>query len=475
MTPEERIAKIKEAKTTGNNLLANFKAGFLFVLLQKCGNDYLHPSIRQFSLLILLSLFITVIFQVIDTGLHGEINLDALPFLLYDIPWLLLAGWISVKAAGDESLTVRAVTALAAVALFTNTISGSLALVPYEMWSALGELAWPLWYSPFIWQILASIVAINHACKILPEDRMGTILSVLCLMLLPNFMATGSNQLWVPRYEKTTSTEDENRWDNARNENMLYQQHVLLDEQLSKIAASRNQEPQLYLVSVAGYGSQNVFMREALSVKKLFDENLGTQNNSIVLINNPETVTQYSIASVTAIQKTLADVGSKMNKENDVLFLFMTSHGAKDFHFSLSLWPYTMNEMTPEVLLKILDDSGIKNRVIVVSACYSGGFVPKLANENTLVMSASRDDRNSHGCSHEAEWTFFGKAYFDEALHETKDFAAAFYKAQEAINKREESEKLKHSEPQIAIGEKIKPVLEKLREQNTGVIYTLPQ
>lgn len=475
MTPEARIEKIIEAKTTADNLLANIKAGFLFMLLQKSGSNYLHPSIRQFTLLILLSLFIPVVFQVIDTGLHGEINPDALPYLLYDIPWLLLAGWVSVKAAGDESLTVRAITALAAVNVIANTISAYLILVPSETWNKLGELAWPIWYSPFIWQILASIVAINRACQILPEERMGTVLSVLCLMLLPYFMVSGNSQLWMPRYEKSTSDEDENRWDNARNENMLYQQHKLLDDQLSKIAFSRNQEPQLYLVSVAGYGSQNVFMREVLSVKKLFDERFGTQNHSIALINNPETVTQYSIASVTAIQKTLTDIGNKMNKENDTLFLFMTSHGAKDYQFSLSLWPYTMNEMTPEVLLKILDDSDIKNRVIVVSACYSGGFVPKLANENTLVMSASRDDRNSHGCSHEAEWTFFGKAYFDEALRETKDFEAAFYKAQEAINKREETEQLKHSEPQIAIGDKIKIVLEKLREQNIAITNTLPQ
>ncbi|TVO67595.1 hypothetical protein FHP89_10135 [Denitromonas ohlonensis] len=33
-----------------------------------------------------------------------------------------------------------------------------------------------------------------------------------------------------------------------------------------------------------------------------------------------------------------------------------------------------------------------------------------LAEPNTLVVTASRADRNSHGCSHSADWTFFGRA-----------------------------------------------------------------
>ena len=64
----------------------------------------------------------------------------------------------------------------------------------------------------------------------------------------------------------------------------------------------------------------------------------------------------------------------------------------------------------------MLDDAGIRNRVIVVSSCYSGTFVDALRDDDTLVMTASAKDRNSFGCSNEADFTYFGKAYFDEAL-----------------------------------------------------------
>jgi len=33
-----------------------------------------------------------------------------------------------------------------------------------------------------------------------------------------------------------------------------------------------------------------------------------------------------------------------------------------------------------------------------------------------IVVAAAGPDKKSFGCSHEAEWTHFGKAFFDEAL-----------------------------------------------------------
>jgi hypothetical protein len=75
-------------------------------------------------------------------------------------------------------------------------------------------------------------------------------------------------------------------------------------------------------------------------------------------------------------------------------------------------------------------------------------------------MSAARADRSSHGCSHEADWTFFGRAFFDEALRETPSFTEAFARARAAVGTREAAEGLEPSEPQIAVGEAIKARLD---------------
>lgn len=114
--------------------------------------------------------------------------------------------------------------------------------------------------------------------------------------------------------------------------------------------------------------------------------------------------------------------------------------------------------MNPQVLRQILDESRIKWRVVVVSACYSGGFIEPLRDDNTIVITAAAPDRTSFGCSDENDWTYFGKAFFDESLRHENDLSVAFEQARRAIARREEEEQVEvESEPMIAIG----PAMEK--------------
>src|SRR5207344_2149888 len=113
---------------------------------------------------------------------------------------------------------------------------------------------------------------------------------------------------------------------------------------------------------------------------------------------------------------TLARVAEVMDPDEDILFLFLTSHGSKDHHFTLEFGRMAFKTLDPPTLRRLLDESGIKRRVIVVSACYSGGFIDALKDDNSLVITAAAADRSSFGCSDKADFTYFGKAYFDEAL-----------------------------------------------------------
>ena len=129
-----------------------------------------------------------------------------------------------------------------------------------------------------------------------------------------------------------------------------------------------------------------------------------------------------------------------MDGDEDVLVLFLTSHGSADFKFSLELWPIEFKTLDPATLRAILDESGIKNRVVVISACYSGGFVEKLRDDRTLVITAAAAGKNSFGCDNMAEWTYFGRAYFDEALRKTYSFTQAFELAKPLIEERERAQ-----------------------------------
>ena len=74
---------------------------------------------------------------------------------------------------------------------------------------------------------------------------------------------------------------------------------------------------------------------------------------------------------------------------------------------------------------------------MLISACYSGGFIDALADEHTLVITAARADRRSFGCTDENEFTDFGRAYFKEALPQSGSFQEAFRRAEALVGEWE--------------------------------------
>ena len=64
----------------------------------------------------------------------------------------------------------------------------------------------------------------------------------------------------------------------------------------------------------------------------------------------------------------------------------------------------------------MLRESGIKWRVLVVSACYSGTFAEPLADDSSIVITAAADNRKSFGCDDKRQLTYFGEAFYRDAF-----------------------------------------------------------
>jgi len=156
----------------------------------------------------------------------------------------------------------------------------------------------------------------------------------------------------------------------------------------------------------------------------------------------------------------LKRVAEVMDRDEDILFLFITSHGSKEQGTTFQFSPMSFDPLDPKRLKRLLDQFGFKRRVVVVSSCYSGSFVDALMDDGTLVISASAPDKNSFGCSNDADFTYFGKAYFDEALRRTYSFSEAFDMARPVIAERERKENYVPSDPRMFVGEGIKGALE---------------
>jgi len=231
----------------------------------------------------------------------------------------------------------------------------------------------------------------------------------------------------------------------------LMGQRKLLDDALAALAPGRKGVIDLYLLAVGGDGSQEVFRREVEFVRSQFDARFGTGSRSVALVNSRSTVTTQPMATQTSIGEALKAIASRMDRDEDILFLFLTSHGSRDHAFSLRQNWMTLRDLPAAELGRLVRESGIKYKVIVVSACYSGGFIEPLKDDNTLIITAARQDRASFGCADEADFTWFGRAYFKEALPAARSFQEAFAKADALVAEWEKKEQPKEerSLPQI--------------------------
>ena len=219
---------------------------------------------------------------------------------------------------------------------------------------------------------------------------------------------------------------------------------------------------ELFLVEFGGYGAENVFKREVLQVGQIMATRFGTAARTMQLINSYSSLTRHPLANGHNLKTALAQIASHMQRDEDVLLLFLTSHGSSSGEFAVELGDLGLKSLTPAALRRMLDESGITWRVVVVSACYSGQFLAPLAEPHTLVITAAAADKTSFGCAHARHWTYFGEAYFKDALATTHSFITAFKQAETAIATRERREGKEPSQPQIAIGEKIKDQLARL-------------
>lgn len=234
---------------------------------------------------------------------------------------------------------------------------------------------------------------------------------------------------------------------------------------MSGVLPSDKTEPTTYFLGFAAWSQQDVFVREAAQARDIIDERFGTHRRSVLLVNHLMALDEVPLASVTNLDLVLGRLGRIMNAEKDTLILFLTSHGIENI-VGVQFPPFPLNHLTPPRLRDMLDRSGIKNRVIIISACHSGSFLPALQTPDTLVLTAARADRASFGCDHKNDWTYFGNALFNHALRQTTSLTGAFAAAKVLIADWEVREKLTPpSEPQIFIGANIGPVLDRLARQ----------
>ncbi|MES9943459.1 MAG: C13 family peptidase [Candidatus Thiodiazotropha sp.] len=441
-------------------LTINLKSGLRLVTGQRvAGNNFIY-SIDQglWLLALLVCLEITVAYLTVDKpavfSTYGLNHLGAA--YLFDI--LILVS-IARLARAETTDTGRLLLAyLASMPLITIAIH--LLALPEQLYYSHPQGGGALLLLLFLWHLyimirLLRIILLVEFGKAFSLAGLSLVLSLSSIWFLPY------TQLWYSD-KPTQSDSTYSKLNDLSVEDLFYNQYPLLDQALNGLIPQRPGIPDLYLVAVGGYGLEKVFLNEVEYVRELFDRRFDTSGRSMVLVNNVETLARYPLANRHNLADSLDVIGRIIDPDEDVLFLFMTSHGSKEHKFSVSFGPVPLDDMTPMQVRRALDDAGIRWRVIVVSSCYSGGFIEPLRTPQTLIITAAANDRKSFGCGAESEFTDFGTAYFKHALDKQSNFIEAFDIAAEWIEDKERREQRKHSMPQRFVGAEIRSKLAQL-------------
>ena len=226
----------------------------------------------------------------------------------------------------------------------------------------------------------------------------------------------------------------------------LLRQGPLLADMLEAVPAS-TAAAELYSLTVAGDGRQSVFMREVDYVDALLAERFAARGQ-ITLVNHRDQLTERPLATRETIARAVRTLAERSGAE-DLIFIYLTSHGSADHQLVLAQPRMALDDLPATDLATLLQPLAERDKVVVISACYSGGFIEPLKSPNTLVITAARADRVSFGCSEESEFTYFGRALFAEALQRTRDIVQAFTLAQARVAEREQADHYQASEPQI--------------------------
>jgi len=445
-------------------LARNLLSGIRLALFLPVKPSDFSVSPGQFALLVGFNALVALGGDLVQQGWPGMLNAAALPVLLSHVPLLLLACLLAASLLGRGELLLPLAVALCAAEPLFEAVTLLLSVDPLGAWIGAQPVRTLSLVYVFIGWWLA--VALRALWLFGGWRGVRTVYAGGVLVLMVGVFA-----FFVPRPQLWFAAEESGQADtpSVADESLFHLQPRLLEEALAQLEPERAGHQDLYFLGVAPYASEDVFVREVMAVWQLFDERFRTAGRSLVLANSPQTLAELPVATATNLRTALQHLGRVMNPEEDMLFLFITTHGDERHELAFELPPLRLQQLTPAVLSRILADSGIKWKVLVVSACYSGGFVNALRDDYTLVITAADADSPSFGCESGRDYTYFGQAFFAEALRQTFSFVEAFDRARERIVEWERQERLEPSSPQIHIGTAIRPRLAQLeRQYNPG-------
>lgn len=233
----------------------------------------------------------------------------------------------------------------------------------------------------------------------------------------------------------------------------IREQQRRLDAALAALAPQRRGTADAYVLTIA-LDSDPVFAREAREAARVLSARYGAQGRTLTLAGPDGTRDDAPHGSISALLMTLHHLGTVMDGKEDVLVLYTTSHGS-DIGLAYHYGDSGYGILAPAKLKAALEEAGIRRRVLILSACFSGVFVPALASPDTAILTAAASTRSSFGCVAENDWTYYGDALINRALRQPVSLDEAARMAGRSVAEWEAKARFLASLPQVSIGPEV--------------------
>jgi Peptidase C13 family len=351
---------------------------------------------------------------------------------------------------------------------FASMLIASLGLVPVLM----ALFTFGAFYLPGLWFFSAAAAVtvyvflyLGRALRSVTGKPQGRA-AFAALLFIAAFVWTTDALNVIPDLWRPAETEASAQSDASDDgEAILFSQAAEIDQALDNIKPDSNAAARAFFVGFAGVGDQKVFAQEIDLASAVIGDKYAVGNRSLSLINDERDLNRGPLATVSGLTYALRGLASRMNLDRDVLFLSVSSHGSEDPVIAVSNSQLPLKDLSEADLAETLRASGIKWRVIIISACYAGAFIDSLRDPQTIVIAAAAADRTSFGCSNDSDLTYFGEAFYRDALPAARTLREAFDNAKAAIALRERTEGVTASNPQAYFGQAAEQKLMNLRRK----------
>lgn len=437
------------------NFAANIIAAVLMLLGSVRAFDWVKPSFMQFFCFLSSALGVNVLFAWLSSDAGSTFNEQGLIGYLVWPVIILVAGVILAKRTQNEALTFIPVVLWLTADTLLMAVQSVIQFLGTQNWlpNAVYGYVPLVFVLLFVWQTASLLFVFAKKLHWRLWERVLMLVGAISLLFVWQKNTLDQPIFKTAEVVPTLSEED------------FYVQPMLLSQALDGVSVGKLGVSEWYFLGAAGDASQEVFAHEIDTARQLFDVRFGTDGRSVALINSPYSWQNAPIASRTSIAAALKAIGAKMNIEEDVLFFLVSSHGLVDEQHIptgevlLNNPPLSLDALDGKWLRQALDASGVRWRVLVVSACYSGAFIKELETPNTVVITASAADRASFGCTNDATLTYFGQAFFEESLRSQTSFENAFVNTVRRVSEREALMGFEPSNPQMVVGSLMKTAL----------------